>query len=115
MTKWRGIALVGVGLLVAGAGLAAYALVFTGIGDLTTFENVNVVDRSMETGLYLVAGGLVTATAALVAYYRAAGRWALATVLGLLAHSIARFEVALRAGDNLPVGGMIRSLDPDDF
>jgi hypothetical protein len=31
-----------------------------------------------------------------------------------LAHSVARLEVALRAGDDLSVGGMIRTLDADD-
>jgi len=38
-----------------------------------------------------------------------------ATEHSLLAHLVARFEVALRAGDDLSVGRMIRRLDADDL
>ena len=85
MTTWRGITLFGVGLLIAGAGFAAYALLFTGVGYFTALWDVSVADRSVESGLYLVVGGLVTAVMALVAYYvPGPAVWALlTTVVGL--------------------------------
>jgi outer membrane protein assembly factor BamB len=71
--KWRALALVGVGLLVAGAGLSAGALWFASVGHTTQAEidgiYVDAVPRSVDAGMFLAIAAVTVVLFALLVYY----------------------------------------------